>query len=72
MTTLELTREEILDDIKGYQERICKAQEKLSELPAKGKTGKQTWKINNTRRKLLQEIEHVERLKSWAQEALNE
>ena len=69
---MTISRADIEQDIEGFEKRIAGIQEKLSELPAKGKTGKQTWKINNTRRKLLQEIEHVERLKSWAQEALNE
>ena len=69
---MTISRADIEQDIEGFEKRIAGIREKLSELPAKGKTGKQTWKINNTRRKLLQEIEHVERLKSWAQEALNE
>ena len=72
MTTLELTREEILEDIKGYQERICKAQEKLSELPATVSTVKERRRVKNKRRIFLTEIDHVQGLISIAEEALNQ
>ncbi len=67
---MTITKQDIEQDIEGYEQRILGIRKNLFKLPARGRTGKENWKIKNTRRKLLQEIEHVERLKSWALEAL--
>jgi hypothetical protein len=71
MTTLELTRKDILNDIEGYKERISKAREKLLGLPM-ATTVKDRRRIKEKRRILLAEIDHVRGLISIAGEALSQ
>jgi hypothetical protein len=68
MTTLE----DILKDIAGFNNRIWIAREQLVALPSSPSTCKERKKMNDQRRQLSQEIEHVQRLILMAQEALDE
>jgi hypothetical protein len=69
---VNLTKNEILNDIKNYESRILLAEKKLYALPAAGFTLKERKKIKNKRRALLSEIDHVRGLISMAEEALNQ
>jgi hypothetical protein len=63
-----LTKKQIERDIETYQDRLSKAEAKLSGLPGR------LWgrKLTRTRRALLSEIKHVKTLTGYAQEALAE
>ena len=61
---MELTKEQIEQDIEGYQDRLSNAQEKLAAMPVKGK------RIRAPRRKLEAEAAHVLGLIRLASEAL--
>lgn len=72
MKTLNLTKNDMRQDILDYQERIRIAQQKLSALP-KNVVGYQERKKARFKRKVLeQEIEHVKRLILIASDALEE
>lgn len=65
-----LTRNEILEDITAFEERIKTAREKLAMLPVGRLRFKDHKKREVSRKVYLDEIRHVERLKSYAVEAL--
>lgn len=69
MTTLVLTQGDILNDIAGFNDRIRIAQERLATLPSSPSTYKERKKLDGQRRKLQQEITHVQGLISLAEEA---
>lgn len=71
MTTLELTRRDILNDIEVFKERIRRAQEKLAALPEKANGYKERKKLRLKRRALKQEIERVNGLIMIAEAAVN-
>ena len=70
MTALVLTREDILRDIAGFEDRIRIAKEKRSALPASASTFEERKKIKNERQRLLNEIQHVNTLIGYPEEAL--
>ena len=67
-----LTRDEIIEDIKGFKDRIRIAKERLEALPSTASIYKERRNIKDQRRKLQQEITHVRGLISMAEEALGE
>jgi hypothetical protein len=69
---LILTDEDIRGDIKGFEQRIQDARDKLSELPETAGTWKEQKKLKEKRYILTSEIEHVKRLIDIAQEALED
>jgi hypothetical protein len=69
---LNLTKEDIQSDIKGFEDRICVAQQKLSLLPSVASTYKERRKIKCKKLILMKEIDHVRGLISIAEEALNQ
>jgi hypothetical protein len=72
MTTLKLTKEDVLNDIERFEKRIQITQEKLTALPQKATGYKERKKLKFKRRILRQEIEHVKRLIAIAKETLPE
>ena len=72
MNQLVLTREDILTDIEGFEERIQAARDHLAALQtnAPSSHGRKRW--NQKRRALHSEIKHVIRLRSYAEDALRE
>ncbi len=71
MTQLILTKKSILADIEGYQQRIDDSKLGLSTLPTGG-TWKERKKVKSQETTLANEIGHVQRLITYASEALNE
>ncbi len=69
---MTLTREQIEQDIKAYQDRLDKAQDKLTDLPVRGSSWKDTRKIKVTRHRLEAEVVHVQGLIRLASAALTE
>ena len=69
---ITLTKESILADIDKFQYRVSDAERKLFELPKTATSFRDRKKIKKARRKLLYEIEHVNRMASYAREALAE
>jgi MinD-like ATPase involved in chromosome partitioning or flagellar assembly len=69
---INLTKDDILSDIKAYEDRICVTQQKLSLLPSAASTYKERRKIKSKKLILLKEIDHVRGLISIAEEALNQ
>ena len=69
---IELTTEDILKDIEGYRDRIAAAREKLAALPAGHLPYPQHKKREKQRRELQAEIEHVQKLIEYANEAIEE
>jgi len=67
---MNLTVDEIREDISEYQERISSAREKLSELPEGYLPFKQHKIREKQRRDLQAEIKHVEILTGYAFEGL--
>ena len=72
MDQLVLTRNDILTDIEGFEERIQVAMNKLAVLPASSSSYPERKRLNQKRRALRSEISHVERLVSYAMDALKE
>ena len=68
---LLLTDEDILEDIREFEQRIQAARDKLSELPETADTWPAKKKLKEKRYILGSEIEHVKRLISIAEEALS-
>jgi len=69
---IELTNEMILNDIEGFKKRIQTAREKLAKLPTGNLPYKKHKKREKQRRDLQAEIEHVQKMMRYAQEALEE
>lgn len=69
---IELTGQEIEQDITGFKARISAAQSKLESLPDGYLDFKKHKKREQQRRLLEDDIQHVQKLISYAQEALNE
>jgi hypothetical protein len=69
METLNLSKEDILNDIEVYQARLDRIRDRLQELPANVYEG---GKVRATRRRLRAEIKHVQGLLAMAREALAE
>jgi hypothetical protein len=67
-----LTDEDIRKDIRGFEQRIQDARDKLSELPATAGTLQARKKLQEKQRILTSEIEHVKRLIGIAEEALTD
>lgn len=67
----ELSKETIKADIKSYQDRLSKVQERLDALPPKGCISPEGRKLKRDRRELEVEIEHVKRLIGYAEGALD-
>jgi hypothetical protein len=72
METLNLSKEDILNDIEVYQARLDRIRDRLQELPAKGSNVYEGGKVRATRRRLRAEIKHVQGLVALAREALAE
>lgn len=72
MQNLVLTKDGILKDIEGYNQRIEGARLKLSALPVTADTWKVRKKVKDQQRILTDEIAHVKRLLWYAREALKE
>ena len=68
---LVLTDEDIREDIRGFEQRIQTAQEKLAELPAGHLPYQKYKKREKQRRDLQAEIEHVQKMMRYAREALD-
>jgi predicted nucleic acid-binding Zn-ribbon protein len=68
---IELTAKDIQRDIEGFQNRIQAAREKLAELSAGYLPYQKHKKREKQRRDLQAEIEHVQKLRGYAREALN-
>ena len=69
---LTITRQDIEQDIEGFETRIAGIQKRLFRLPATTATAKERKKIKNKRRIFLTEIDHVQGLISIAEEALDQ
>lgn len=69
---IELTGQEIEQDITGFKARISAAQSKLESLPDGYLDFKKHKKREQQRRELEGEIEHIKNLIKIATEALNE
>jgi predicted nucleic acid-binding Zn-ribbon protein len=69
---LILTNEDIQEDIRGFEKRIQDAREKLSKLPQKAVSWKEHKKLDEKKRILNEEINHVKNLISIAEEALTD
>jgi len=69
---MELSRESILKDIEGFNQRIAGAKLKLSTLPAEPADWKEKKKVKADSRRLTEEIRHVERIKIYAIEGLRQ
>jgi hypothetical protein len=67
---LILTDKDILQDIENFKKRIQDAKFKLSELPATAGAWQAQKKLQEKRRILTSEIEHVKGLIGIAEEAL--
>jgi hypothetical protein len=68
---MNLTKENITEDIQDYQQRIEEAKSKILALPsATGRSAKKM--IGVERNRLLTEIRHIKRLVDHANEALEE
>lgn len=67
---LELSQEDILEDIQAYQDRITLARDRLDSLPASAPTWKESKKLEDKKRVCRQEIGLVTKLISIAREAL--
>jgi hypothetical protein len=72
METLNLTEQDILNDIEVYQARLDRIRDRLQELLAKGSNVYEGGKVRATRRRLRAEIKHVQGLLAMAREALAE
>ena len=72
MTQITLTEETIREDMKAYQDRLDKVQDKLDDLPVRGSSWKDTRKIKVTRHRLEAEVVHVQGLIRLASAALTE
>ena len=68
---MKFTEWDIQKDIQVFNSRIKAAQEKLDSLPT-AKNWKQRRKLNITKQALVNEIAHIKRIRSYAQEALTE
>ena len=64
---MDLTKEDILADLAGYQDRLSNAERKLAELPAKPMTYAAR---KRARRSLVYEIKHLHCIMNYAKEAL--
>jgi hypothetical protein len=71
MQKLNLTDQEILDDIAGFKDRILAAQAKLEDLPAGKLPYKEHQKREKARKVYEADIDHVQRLIEIAEEALS-
>ena len=69
---IELTANEIRDDINYYQARLDRVQDRLNALPARGSSWQERKKAMTERQRLEAEIRHVRQLIEYATEALNE
>ena len=69
---LELTRENILNDIEIFEQRIRAAEEKIAALPQTANGYKKRKKLRLKRRVLKQEIGHVNGLIAIASKALED
>ena len=72
MNQIVLTKEDILTDIEGFEERIRNAKNKLAAMSETASTSKERKKIMAQRRIHENEIVHVQRLISYAKDALRE
>lgn len=68
---LTLTKSDIEKDIKGFEDRIATAQNKLDQLPTGSLPYHESKKRKHQRRKFKAEIKHVKKLISYAKEAIN-
>ena len=69
---LNLTREDVENDIAGFEARIQAARDKLNELPATASTYPERKRLKAARRKLESKIKHVGILQGYALSALAE
>jgi hypothetical protein len=72
MTQIELTEEDIKQDIIYYQARLNRIQDRLDELPARVGSWQENKKIKLDRQRLEAEIRHVRQLIEYAKDALTE
>lgn len=68
---ITLTDADIRKDIRGFEQRIQAARDKLAELPVGYLPYQKNKKREKQRRDLQAEIEHVQNLIGYAREALN-
>ena len=69
---MELTKQSILSDIEGYNQRIEGAKLKLSTMPASVSDWKERKKLKAATHAHTEEIRHVRQLLSYAVKALAE
>ena len=67
-----LTDEDILQDIENFKKRIQDAKAKLAKLPETAETWPARKKLDEKRRILTSEIEHVKRLIGIAEGAITD
>jgi hypothetical protein len=68
---LLITDEDIREDIRGFEQRIQDARDKLSALPATAETWQARKKLKEKRKILTDEIKHVRNLIGIGTEALS-
>ncbi len=69
---MDLTREQTEQDIQGYQGRLRKVQQRLDDLPLKGRIPFEGRKLKATRQQLEADIRHIRRLIGYAEGALSD
>ncbi len=67
---IELTNDEIFQDIRAYQARLSEAWRKLGSLPLDAATWAERKKLRTQRQELEADVRHVEGLIRIAREAL--
>jgi hypothetical protein len=72
MAILTLTSESIEADIEAFNSRIESATQQLLALPTTTAGWQARKKLNATRNKLLTEIDHLQRIRQYAIDALTE